>query len=255
MLRDVAKQARPVIILQRACQPMARAAARIHLRCRAHNQHAAEEMYGLRLRWDVDVDLDPAVLRPACGGGIVRDGSGRARAFDEHLPLVDAAARQDVADRLGTAERKLLVMRGSPLRIRKTQDAEAVLRILGEDVAEARKLFRVFICSASTPPGGGVRGMCGYYAARSSAWSGSRSRGSVEGRRDSSRNHAPSGRLRSARQAAAIPTPGEIALTTLRVFSGGLASTDRRNIAPGAGIRGTADAGIAPAMARRRSRR
>src|SRR6267142_2796495 len=135
MLRDVAKQARPVIILQRACQPMARAAARIHLRCRAHNQHAAEEMYGLRLRWDVDVDLDPAVLRPACGCGIVRDGSGRARAFDEHLPLVDAAARQDVADRLGTAERKVLVMRGSPRRIHKTQDAEAVLRILGEDVA------------------------------------------------------------------------------------------------------------------------
>lgn len=26
---------------------------------------------------------------------------------------------------------------------------------------------RVFICSASTPPGGGVHGMCGYYAARS----------------------------------------------------------------------------------------
>ena len=24
----------------------------------------------------------------------------------------------------------------------------------------------VFICSASTPPGGGVHGMCGYYAAR-----------------------------------------------------------------------------------------
>ncbi len=26
---------------------------------------------------------------------------------------------------------------------------------------------RVFICSASTPPGGGVHGMCGYHAARS----------------------------------------------------------------------------------------
>jgi phytoene dehydrogenase-like protein len=26
---------------------------------------------------------------------------------------------------------------------------------------------RVFICSASTPPGGGVHGMCGYFAARS----------------------------------------------------------------------------------------
>jgi phytoene dehydrogenase-like protein len=25
---------------------------------------------------------------------------------------------------------------------------------------------RVFICSASTPPGGGVHGMCGYHAAR-----------------------------------------------------------------------------------------
>jgi phytoene dehydrogenase-like protein len=26
---------------------------------------------------------------------------------------------------------------------------------------------RVFMCSASTPPGGGVHGMCGYFAARS----------------------------------------------------------------------------------------
>jgi phytoene dehydrogenase-like protein len=26
---------------------------------------------------------------------------------------------------------------------------------------------RLFICSASTPPGGGVHGMCGYFGARS----------------------------------------------------------------------------------------
>jgi phytoene dehydrogenase-like protein len=28
-------------------------------------------------------------------------------------------------------------------------------------------LDHVFICSSATPPGGGVHGMCGYYAARS----------------------------------------------------------------------------------------
>jgi phytoene dehydrogenase-like protein len=26
---------------------------------------------------------------------------------------------------------------------------------------------RIFLCSASTPPGGGVHGMCGYHAAQS----------------------------------------------------------------------------------------
>jgi phytoene dehydrogenase-like protein len=38
---------------------------------------------------------------------------------------------------------------------------------------------RVFICSASTPPGGGVHGMCGYYAARSALRSLGRLRGAL----------------------------------------------------------------------------
>jgi phytoene dehydrogenase-like protein len=31
----------------------------------------------------------------------------------------------------------------------------------------ATSLGNVFLCSSSTPPGGGVHGMCGYFAAKS----------------------------------------------------------------------------------------
>lgn len=54
---------------------------------------------------DVDVQLDAAVLRAALGGRVVGDGIGRARSLDEHLPLADAAARQNVAHRLRPAQR------------------------------------------------------------------------------------------------------------------------------------------------------
>jgi phytoene dehydrogenase-like protein len=29
---------------------------------------------------------------------------------------------------------------------------------------------KIYICSASTPPGGGVHGMCGYHAAKAAVW-------------------------------------------------------------------------------------
>src|SRR5229473_2324402 len=52
---------------------------------------------------DVDPQLDAAVCRAAVGGRVVGDGIGRARSFDEHLPLADAAACQNVPHRLGPA--------------------------------------------------------------------------------------------------------------------------------------------------------
>ena len=36
----------------------------------------------------------------------------------------------------------------------------------------ATPIKNVFLCSSSTPPGGGVHGMCGYYAAQASLWHG-----------------------------------------------------------------------------------
>lgn len=53
---------------------------------------------------------------------------------------------------------------------------------------------RIFLCSASTPPGGGVHGMCGYHAARSVA------------RRLGSR--VPRGALLSTSSVLALPLPG-----------------------------------------------
>lgn len=43
---------------------------------------------------------------------------------------------------------------------------QAVLRPVARPVPYATPLPGVYLCSASTPPGGGVHGMCGYHAAR-----------------------------------------------------------------------------------------
>ena len=66
---------------------------------------------------------------------------GRSRARDQHLARIDSAARQDVADRLGPAERKLLVIRRRSGRIGVSFDPDPVVRIPGEDVPEARELL------------------------------------------------------------------------------------------------------------------
>ncbi len=68
----------------------------------------------LRSLRDVDVELDAAVLRSPLCGGVVRDGPGRADALDEHLPGVDAAARECVAHRFGAPQRELLLCAADP---------------------------------------------------------------------------------------------------------------------------------------------
>jgi phytoene dehydrogenase-like protein len=40
------------------------------------------------------------------------------------------------------------------------------VRPLGQWKPYATPLKGIYLCSASTPPGGGVHGMCGYHAAR-----------------------------------------------------------------------------------------
>jgi phytoene dehydrogenase-like protein len=43
---------------------------------------------------------------------------------------------------------------------------QQVFRPIRRAVPYATPLEGVFLCSSSTPPGGGVHGMCGYHAAR-----------------------------------------------------------------------------------------
>jgi phytoene dehydrogenase-like protein len=47
---------------------------------------------------------------------------------------------------------------------------QLVFRPAVRPVPYATPLPDVYLCSSSTPPGGGVHGMCGYHAARAALW-------------------------------------------------------------------------------------
>ena len=85
-----------------------------------------------------------------------------------------AALEQDDANLIGGD------IGGGEVSLRQT-----VFRPVARPVPWSTPIAGVFLCSASTPPGGGVHGMCGYFAARSAL------RAAARGVRYSPRSSSP----------------------------------------------------------------
>src|SRR5205807_2801558 len=100
--------------------------------------YASSGLRGLR---HVDVQLDEPVPRAPTRGRVVRDRASLPDAFDDHLLLPHAAAEEHFAHRLRASQRQFLVVRRRAGGIGVALDADPILRILDQDVAELRHLL------------------------------------------------------------------------------------------------------------------